>query len=213
MPRAYFHIGTHKHLIAKGHCRDAVVQIQKKVKDQVAKTPNATPSAISLAIGKELFMQGLINEDGIGNVLSKDELILVYEKWSKLNTSSMNNMIFDVKVNLGGGGYVDNILKLKKTSRYDYIHNSCFPGHRSNLAYIFKMYIVGLGSGVNLVCWMQKRRNLQPEFIMFDHVKHASFLATLVAHVFHPIHYKVMTNCYCDMKSKMANMRGICDCL
>ena len=33
------------------------------------------------------------------------------------------------------------------------------------------MSIVGLGSGVDLVCRMQKGGNLQPEFIMFDHVK------------------------------------------
>ena len=63
----------------------------------------------------------------------------------------MTNMIFDAKVNLGCGGYVDNILKLKKGSRYDYIHDSCFPGQGSDLAYIFKMSTVGLGSGVDLV--------------------------------------------------------------
>ena len=41
--------------------------------------------------------------------MSEGELSLVFEKWSKLSTSSMNNMIFDAKVNLGCGGYVDNI--------------------------------------------------------------------------------------------------------
>ena len=51
----------------------------------------------------------------------------------------MNNMIFDAKVDLGCRGYMDNILKLKKGSRYDYIHDSCFPGQESDLAYIFKM--------------------------------------------------------------------------
>ena len=151
MIRACIHIGTHKNLVAKGHYRDAMVQIQKMVKDQVVKSPNATPSAILLVVGKELLMQGLIDEDGGGFAMSKGELSLVFEKWSKLSTSSMNNMIFDAKVNFGCGGYVDNILKLKKVSRYDYIHDSCFPRQGSDLAYIFKMSTIGLGSGVDLV--------------------------------------------------------------
>ena len=56
MSKACIHIGTHGHLVAKGHCRDALIQIREKVKDEVARTPNATPSAISLAVGKELLM-------------------------------------------------------------------------------------------------------------------------------------------------------------
>ena len=64
-------------------------------------------------------MQGLIDEDGAGSILSKGELGLIFEKWLKLSTSSINNMISDAKLNLSLGGYVDNILKLKKDSRYD----------------------------------------------------------------------------------------------
>ena len=56
------------------------------------------------------------------------EVNLVFEKWSKLSISSMKNMIFDVEFNLGGRGYINNILKLKKGLRYDYIHDSCFLG-------------------------------------------------------------------------------------
>ena len=58
----------------------------------------------------------------------------------------MHNMIFDAKVNLGCGGYMDNILKLKKGSRCDYIHDNCFPRQGSDLAYIFKMSTVGPGT-------------------------------------------------------------------
>ena len=56
MTWACIHIGTHDHPVAKGHCRDAMVQIWEIVKDQVSRSPNATPSAISLAVGKELLM-------------------------------------------------------------------------------------------------------------------------------------------------------------
>ena len=87
-----------------------------------SKDSNAIFSTISLVVGKELLIQGLI-EDGGGNMLLEGKLSLVFEKWSRLSTSSMKNMIFDAKVNLGCSGYVDNILKLKKGSRYDYIHN------------------------------------------------------------------------------------------
>ena len=205
MSRACVYIGTHGHPVAKGHCRDALIQIREKVKDEVAWTPNATPSAISLALGKELLMQGLIDEDGGGNNLLEGELSLVFEKWSKLSTSSMNNMISDAKLHLGLGGYVDNILKLKRGSRYDFIHDSCFPGQGSNLAYIFKMSTVGPGSGVDLVRRMQKGGNLQSEYIMFDHVKRVPFWTTLGTHVYDPVYCKVMTICVCDMKSEMAN--------
>ena len=53
MTQVCVHIGTHEHPITKGHCRDAMVQIWEMIKDQVAKSPNSTPSAISLAIGVE----------------------------------------------------------------------------------------------------------------------------------------------------------------
>ena len=83
--------------MAKGKCKDAILQIWEKVKDQVAKTPNATPSTILLAIGKELLMQGLIDEDGSDNMLLEVKLNLVFEEWSRQSTSSMNNMISDAK--------------------------------------------------------------------------------------------------------------------
>ena len=40
----------------------------------------------------------------------------------------MNNMIKDARVLCGQGGYIDNILKFKKASTYDYIHDNRFPG-------------------------------------------------------------------------------------
>ena len=125
-----------------------------KVKDQVAKTPNATANALTLAVGKEFLMQGFINESGIEKMLIKGELSLVFEKWSKFNTSSMNNIIFDAKLNLGGKGHMDDILKLKKGLRYDYVHKNYFSRHENNLVYIFKMFTVGPRSSVDLVQWM-----------------------------------------------------------
>ena len=116
-------------------------------------------------------MKGLINEDGDGKLLSESELSSVLEKWSALNSSTVENLIYDAKLCLSGGGYIDSILKLKKGSKYDYIQNNRFPGQGSELAYIFKMSTIGPSSGVDLVRRMQPKRDLELQWVMFNHVK------------------------------------------
>ena len=111
----------------------------------------AKASAIGTAVGKELLMKGLINKDGDGKLLSESELNSVLEKRSALSSSTVENLIYDAKLCLSGGGYVDNILKLKKDSKYDYIQDNRFLGPGSEFAYVFKMSIVGPSSGVDLV--------------------------------------------------------------
>ena len=44
MSRACIHIGTHKHPVAKDDCRDAMDQIRKEIKVQVAKIPSTKAS-------------------------------------------------------------------------------------------------------------------------------------------------------------------------
>ena len=51
-------------------------------------------------------MKGLINEDGDRKVLSELELNSILEKWAALSLSIVENLIYDAKVSLGGGGYV-----------------------------------------------------------------------------------------------------------
>jgi len=125
--RVCVHVGPHKHLVAKGQCRDALIQIRNEIMNQVSKTLIVKPSVIGIAVGKELLMKGLIDDSDNGNFLSESKLGLIFEKWSKLNESCMNNMINDAKISLNVGGYIDNILKLKNDSKHDYIHDSCFP--------------------------------------------------------------------------------------
>ena len=138
--QACIHFGTHKHPVAKDDCRDAMDQIWEEVKIQIAKTPSAKSSAIKIVVGKELLMKGLLNEDGDGKVRSKMELNVVLEKWTGLSSSTMENLIYDAKVSLSGGNYVDSILKLKKGSKYDYFQDSRFLGQGSDLAYIYLRY-------------------------------------------------------------------------
>ena len=139
MSRACIHIETHMHHVVKGDCRDAMDQIRDEIRSQVAKTTTAKASAIGIAVGKELLMKGLIDEAGDGRVLSERELDSIFEKWSALSTSTVDNLIHDAKVSLGGSGYVDSILKLKKGSIYDYIQDSRFPGQGRNLAYLLNI--------------------------------------------------------------------------
>ena len=157
MSRACIQFGTHEHPMAKGNCHAAMDQIRDTVKAEVSKTPIAKASAIQIVVGRELLMKGLIDEDGNRKVLSKEELNLIFKKWSSLSTSSTNNLIHVAKVTFSRSGYVDNILKLKKGLLYDYIQDSCFPGQGSDLVYIFKMSTIGLGSGIDLVKKIQPR--------------------------------------------------------
>ena len=202
MSRTCIHFGTHEHPVARDNCCAVMEQTWDTVMAQIAKTPTAKASAIEIVVGKEFLMKGLIEEDSNGKALSEDELNLIFEKWSSLSSSTLNNLIHDARVSLGGGGYIDNILKLKKGSMYDYIQDSCFLGQDSELAYVFKMSTIGPGSGVDLVRRMEPSGDLVLQFVMFDHVKQINGWTTLGIHIYDPIHCKVKTICLCDMKSK-----------
>ena len=97
------------------------------MKNQVAKTPTTKFSAIGLAVGRKLLMKGFVDKSGERRKLMEMELSQVLEKRSMLSTPCVNNMIRDARVHCGEEGYIDNILKLKKASTYDCIHDSRFP--------------------------------------------------------------------------------------
>ena len=50
-----------------------------------------------------MLLKDLIDEEGGGRVLLDSDLDLVFEKWLKLNSFNVNNMIQDAKVSFGGG--------------------------------------------------------------------------------------------------------------
>ena len=77
-------------------------------------------------MGKELLLKGLVDEFGERNKLGEEEFTQILEKWYALSIPSVNNMIKDARLLCKQGGYIDNILKLKKASTYDYIHDSRF---------------------------------------------------------------------------------------
>jgi hypothetical protein len=70
----------------------------------VALTPNAKNSAIGLAVGKELLLRGLLDESGEGKKLIEEELAQVFERWSKLGSRSLRNLIAEARQFCGQGG-------------------------------------------------------------------------------------------------------------
>ena len=92
---------------------------------------------------------------GDGKALLEGKLNSIFEKWSALSSSTTKNLIYNAKISLGGGGYVNSILKLKKGLKYDYIQDSRFPGQGSDLVYLFKMSTTSSRSGVDLVKRME----------------------------------------------------------
>ncbi len=97
-------------------------------------------------------------------------------------------------------GYIDNILKLKRRNKYDYIQESVFHGQGSPKVYLFKMSTFRLVSGVDLVKQMQPRGDLANTWIVFDHVKCVQAWTTMACHVYDTTYCHVMTIVVCDMQ-------------
>jgi hypothetical protein len=68
--------------------------------------------------------------------------------------------------------------------------------------YVFKMFEVGPGSGVDFVRRMQPHGDLQDIWVMFDHVKRVKGWTTMAFHVYDLAYCWVMTIAVCDMKSE-----------
>jgi hypothetical protein len=80
MTRAAVHLGTHDHLVVDGDCTEAMDLIRDQIMSQVARTLNAKISTIGMAVGKELFLKGLLDEGANGRKLSETKLAQVFDK-------------------------------------------------------------------------------------------------------------------------------------
>jgi hypothetical protein len=63
----------------------------------VARTPNAKTSTIGLAVGRELLLKGLLDEENDGRKLTECEIALVFDKWAKLGSHTVCNMIAEAR--------------------------------------------------------------------------------------------------------------------
>jgi hypothetical protein len=202
MTRAAIHFGDHNHPVAKGMYRDSSVEICGLIQEQVARTPTATNSAIALSASKDFLTNYLFhNGDGEKKILNMEEMEEVMDRFQYLSSPNIRNVISSFRSN-NRGGIIDNIMTMKKESKFEFIHDSVFPGQGKEKVYIFKMLTEGPGSGVDLVRRMQPGGKLQNAWLMFDHVKRVKEWTTMACHVYDTEYKKVMTIAMCDMQSE-----------
>ena len=203
MTRACIHFGNHEHPVSDGMCRETIDQIHTLIGEEVSKTPTAKNSAIALAASKEFLSTFLLQTDhNTPTPLRGPDLNVVMDKFKLLSSPNVRSIISSFRLHSGNKGYIDKILELKKTSRYDYVQESVFPGQGSNKVFLFKMSIEGPGSGFDLVKRMQPGGDLENAWIMFDHVKRVKDWTTMACHVYDVKYCKVMTIAVCDMQSE-----------
>ena len=187
------HLGHHLHPVAMGMYRDSADRIYELIANQVAKTPTATNSAIALSASKDFLTNYLFhNREGEKQMLKGEELEEVMDRFQVLSSPNIRNVISSFRSN-NRGGVINNIMTMKKESKFEFIYNSVFPRQGKEKVYIFKMLTEGPGSGVDLVRRMQTGGDLENARMMFDHVKRVKEWTTMACHVHDPQYKKVMT--------------------
>ena len=202
MTRAAIHLGHHGHLVARDMYRDSTEVICGLIAEQVAKTPTTTNSAITLSASKDFLGHYLFhNGEGEKKMLKAEEMEEVMDRFQYLSSPSIRNVISSFPSN-NHAGIIDNIMTMKRELKFEFIHDSVFPGQGKEKVYMFKMLIEGPGSGVDLVRRMQPLGDLHNAWLMFDHVKRVKDWTTMACHVYDTEYKKVMTIAMCDMQSE-----------
>jgi len=128
MSRAAIHFGDHSHSVAKGMYRDSAEEIHRLIAKQMSRTPAATNSAIALSTSKDFLTAYLFhNREGEKEMLRGDELEEVMDRFQYLNSPNIRNVISSFCSN-NRGGIIDNIMTMKKESKFEFIQDSVFPG-------------------------------------------------------------------------------------
>ena len=171
MTRAAIHLGHHGHPVARGMYRDSTEVICGLIAEQVAKTSIATNSVITLSASKDFLGHYLFhNGEGEKKMLKAEEIEEVMDCFQYLSSPSICNVISSFRSN-NHGGIIDNIMTMKRESKFEFIHDSIFPGQGKEKVYMFKMLTEGPGSGVDLVRRMQPPGDLHNAWLMFNRVK------------------------------------------
>ena len=202
MTRAAIHLGDHGHPIARGAYRESTEMICGLIMEQVARTPTATNSAITLSTSKD-FLGHYLFHDGQGEkkMLKPEEMEEVMDRFQYLSSPSIRNVISSFRSN-NHRGIIDNIMTMKRDSKFEFTYVSVFPGQGKEKVYICKMLIEGPGSGVDLVRQMEPPGDLQNAWMMFDHVKRVKDWTMMACHMYDTEYKKVMTIAMCDMQSE-----------
>jgi len=94
----------------------------------VSKTPTATNSAIALSASKDFLTSYLFHHgEGEKVMLKGEDMEEVMDSFQYLRSPSIQNVISSFHSN-NQGGVIDNIMTMKKESKFEFIHDSIFPG-------------------------------------------------------------------------------------
>ena len=127
MTRAAIHLEDHGHPVARSMYRDSAEVICGLIAEQVEKTPIATNSAITLSASKDFLGQYLFhNGEGEKKMLKAEEME-VMDRFQYLSSPSIRNIISSFRSG-NHGGIIDNIMTMKRESKFEFIHDSVFPG-------------------------------------------------------------------------------------
>ena len=199
MTRVAIHLGKHSHPVAKGTYRDSAKEISELIVEQVAKTPTTTNSAIALSTSKDFLTNHLFHHgEGEKEILKGEEMEEVMDRFQMLSNPSIWNFISSFHSN--NRGVIDNIMTMKRESKFEFIYDNVFPGQGKEKVYVFKMLTERPGSGVDLIRRMQVGGDLQNTWMIIDHVKRVKEWTTMACHVYDPQYKKVMTIVVCNMQ-------------
>lgn len=176
----------------------------------MSKTPTAKTFVIAFATSKEFLSSFLLHDDDNDNdpnTLKGSLLNGVMDQYTVFSSPNIHNIISSFRFQYGGKGYVDNILELKKRSKYDIVQESVFLGQGSKKNYLFKMSVKGPWIGVNLVERMQPGGSLENAWLVIDHVERVKDWNSMACHVYDSTYCKVMNIAICDMQSEDTKSR------
>ena len=208
--RVAIHLGHHYHPISKGVDQSAMDIMHDCVAKEVQRTPKATNSAIIMAASKNFLSDYLICPASRSSTLEGASMDAVLDQFETLSSPNIRNLVSSCKRFYSGGkGVMDNIMDLKESSKFVFIHENKFPGQSKGKVFVFKMSVDRAGSGVDLVKHMQPGNDLQDCWLMFDHVKRVKDWTTMACHVYDSKYCRVMTIAMCDMQSEDAEAQQL----
>ena len=149
-----------------------------------------------------------MNPEGVlEESLSTEELVPVLETCKNLTSPNLRNKVTSFRY-MRRYGVMDNIIKFKGSSKWANFQNNMFAGQasQSNKVFVFKMFEVGLGHGIELVRRMQSSRDLCNGWMMFYYVKGVKGWTTMAYHVYNASYCRVMTIAIVTCNSRMLKL-------
>ena len=124
---------------------------------EVQRTPKATNSAIIMAASKNYLSNYLIRPSFESSNLEGASMDVVLDQFETLSSPNIQNLMSTCKNFYSGGkGVMDNIMELKESSKFVFIHENKFPGQSKGFFFfkcllIHLVVVLSLLAGCNLV--------------------------------------------------------------